>query len=204
MPFDVPRSPVVLVDDVLYTGRTIRAALDALVDLGRPAAVRLAVLVDRGHREIPIRADSLVEGTETFFVTLSHPTGATLSASTTSPSTATVTITDATTAPAGALPTIHLAAGEAGASASPTVLAKGPQLATATLPVTLSAASMSTVTVNYQTVANSATAPSDFVAAMGTLTFAPGETTRSRCISLVPSSMSRRGSRRSSITRPSW
>jgi pyrimidine operon attenuation protein/uracil phosphoribosyltransferase len=57
MPFDVPRSTVVLVDDVLYTGRTVRAALDALVDLGRPAAVRLAVLVDRGHREVPIRAD---------------------------------------------------------------------------------------------------------------------------------------------------
>ena len=48
---------VVLVDDVLYSGRTIRAALDALNDLGRPAAVRLAVLVDRGHRELPIRAD---------------------------------------------------------------------------------------------------------------------------------------------------
>lgn len=48
---------VVLVDDVLFSGRTIRAALDALVDLGRPAAVRLAVLVDRGHREFPIRAD---------------------------------------------------------------------------------------------------------------------------------------------------
>jgi pyrimidine operon attenuation protein/uracil phosphoribosyltransferase len=48
---------VVLVDDVLYSGRTIRAALDALSDLGRPAAVRLAVLVDRGHRELPIRAD---------------------------------------------------------------------------------------------------------------------------------------------------
>jgi len=57
MPFDVPRSTVVLVDDVLFTGRTVRAALDALVDLGRPAAVRLAVLVDRGHREVPIRAD---------------------------------------------------------------------------------------------------------------------------------------------------
>jgi pyrimidine operon attenuation protein / uracil phosphoribosyltransferase len=57
MPFDVPRTTVVLVDDVLYTGRTVRAALDALVDLGRPAAVRLAVLVDRGHREVPIRAD---------------------------------------------------------------------------------------------------------------------------------------------------
>ncbi len=48
---------VVLVDDVLYSGRTIRAALDALVELGRPARVRLAVLVDRGHRELPIRAD---------------------------------------------------------------------------------------------------------------------------------------------------
>lgn len=50
---------VVLVDDVLYSGRTIRAALDALSDLGRPRAVRLAVLVDRGHRELPIRADSV-------------------------------------------------------------------------------------------------------------------------------------------------
>ena len=48
---------IVLVDDVLYSGRTIRAALDALVDLGRPRAVRLAVLVDRGHRDLPIRAD---------------------------------------------------------------------------------------------------------------------------------------------------
>ena len=46
-----------LVDDVLYSGRTVRAALDALSDLGRPAAVRLAILVDRGHRELPIRAD---------------------------------------------------------------------------------------------------------------------------------------------------
>jgi pyrimidine operon attenuation protein / uracil phosphoribosyltransferase len=48
---------VVLVDDVLYSGRTVRAALDALIDLGRPRAVQLAVLVDRGHRELPIRAD---------------------------------------------------------------------------------------------------------------------------------------------------
>ncbi len=48
---------MVLVDDVLYTGRTIRAAMDALVDFGRPRAIRLAVLVDRGHRELPIRAD---------------------------------------------------------------------------------------------------------------------------------------------------
>ncbi|MBA2367170.1 MAG: bifunctional pyr operon transcriptional regulator/uracil phosphoribosyltransferase PyrR [Actinobacteria bacterium] len=54
---DVNGVAVVLVDDVLYTGRTIRAALDALLDLGRPRVVRLAVLVDRGHRELPIRAD---------------------------------------------------------------------------------------------------------------------------------------------------
>ncbi|MGG5174279.1 bifunctional pyr operon transcriptional regulator/uracil phosphoribosyltransferase PyrR [Pseudarthrobacter sp. J1763] len=62
LPTQLPQSGidgkvVVLVDDVLYSGRTIRAALDALVDLGRPRAVRLAVLVDRGHRELPIRAD---------------------------------------------------------------------------------------------------------------------------------------------------
>jgi len=54
---DVDGQTVVLVDDVLYTGRTVRAALDALTDHGRPTAVRLAVLVDRGHRELPIRAD---------------------------------------------------------------------------------------------------------------------------------------------------
>lgn len=57
VPFDVTGKIVVLVDDVLFTGRTIRAALDALNDFGRPAAVQLAVLVDRGHRELPIRAD---------------------------------------------------------------------------------------------------------------------------------------------------
>jgi pyrimidine operon attenuation protein/uracil phosphoribosyltransferase len=55
--FDITGRTVVLVDDVLYTGRTIRAALDALVDFGRPTAIQLAVLVDRGHRELPIRAD---------------------------------------------------------------------------------------------------------------------------------------------------
>jgi pyrimidine operon attenuation protein / uracil phosphoribosyltransferase len=55
--FDVNGRVVVLVDDVLFTGRTIRAALDALVDFGRPTAIQLAVLVDRGHRELPIRAD---------------------------------------------------------------------------------------------------------------------------------------------------
>lgn len=57
IPFDIDGKTVVLVDDVLYTGRTIRAALDALMDIGRPAAVQLAVLIDRGHRELPIRAD---------------------------------------------------------------------------------------------------------------------------------------------------
>jgi pyrimidine operon attenuation protein/uracil phosphoribosyltransferase len=55
--FDVSDLLIVLIDDVLFTGRTIRAAMDALVDFGRPAAIQLAVLVDRGHRELPIRAD---------------------------------------------------------------------------------------------------------------------------------------------------
>ena len=55
--FDITGTTVVLVDDVLFTGRTIRAAMDALVDFGRPTAIQLAVLVDRGHRELPIRAD---------------------------------------------------------------------------------------------------------------------------------------------------
>jgi len=57
IPFDIDDRQVVLVDDVLYTGRTVRAALDALMDLGRPRCVQLAVLIDRGHRELPIRAD---------------------------------------------------------------------------------------------------------------------------------------------------
>ncbi|MBI4343568.1 MAG: bifunctional pyr operon transcriptional regulator/uracil phosphoribosyltransferase PyrR [Candidatus Omnitrophica bacterium] len=57
IPFDVTDQDVVLVDDVLFTGRTIRAALNALNDLGRPRTIQLAVLVDRGHRELPIRAD---------------------------------------------------------------------------------------------------------------------------------------------------
>ena len=55
--FDVTGKNIVLVDDVLYTGRTIRAALDALIDMGRPKSIQLAVLIDRGHRELPIRAD---------------------------------------------------------------------------------------------------------------------------------------------------
>lgn len=57
LPFDVDDSHIILVDDVFYTGRTIRAALDAIIDFGRPQCIELAVLLDRGHRELPIRAD---------------------------------------------------------------------------------------------------------------------------------------------------
>jgi len=57
VPFDITNKQVILVDDVFYTGRSIRAALDALIDLGRPETIQLAVLIDRGHRELPIRAD---------------------------------------------------------------------------------------------------------------------------------------------------
>jgi pyrimidine operon attenuation protein/uracil phosphoribosyltransferase len=57
IPFSIKNKTVVLIDDVLYTGRTIRAALDALIDLGRPNMIQLAILVDRGHRELPIRPD---------------------------------------------------------------------------------------------------------------------------------------------------
>ena len=57
MAFSIDQKNIVLVDDVLFTGRTIRAALDALMDFGRPARIDLAVLIDRGHRELPIRAD---------------------------------------------------------------------------------------------------------------------------------------------------
>ena len=57
IPFELDGARIVLVDDVLFTGRTIRAALDGLMDLGRPESIRLAVLVDRGHREVPIHAD---------------------------------------------------------------------------------------------------------------------------------------------------
>ena len=55
--FDITDKNIILVDDVLYTGRTVRAALDALIDFGRPKIIQLAVLIDRGHRELPIRAD---------------------------------------------------------------------------------------------------------------------------------------------------
>ena len=57
IPFDVDDKILILVDDVIYTGRTIRAAMDALMDFGRPSAIQLAVLIDRGHRELPIKAD---------------------------------------------------------------------------------------------------------------------------------------------------
>ena len=57
IPFSIDDRRILLVDDVLYTGRTIRAALDALIDFGRPKAIQLVVLVDRGHRELPIKAD---------------------------------------------------------------------------------------------------------------------------------------------------
>ena len=57
IPFSIDEKRVILVDDVLYTGRTIRAAMDALIDFGRPRNIQLAVLIDRGHRELPIRAD---------------------------------------------------------------------------------------------------------------------------------------------------
>ena len=57
IPVDITNKVIVLVDDVLYTGRTVRAAMDALIDFGRPRAIQLAVVIDRGHRELPIRAD---------------------------------------------------------------------------------------------------------------------------------------------------
>jgi pyrimidine operon attenuation protein/uracil phosphoribosyltransferase len=63
--FDIPKHTVVLVDDVLYTGRTVRAALDAILDYGRPKAVRLAVLVDRGLRELPVAADAVGKSVQT-------------------------------------------------------------------------------------------------------------------------------------------
>jgi pyrimidine operon attenuation protein/uracil phosphoribosyltransferase len=57
IPFDISERVIILIDDVLFTGRSIRAALDALMDFGRPAQIQLAVIIDRGHRELPIRAD---------------------------------------------------------------------------------------------------------------------------------------------------
>ncbi|MCF8110917.1 MAG: bifunctional pyr operon transcriptional regulator/uracil phosphoribosyltransferase PyrR [Desulfobacteraceae bacterium] len=63
--FNVSRKQIVLIDDVLYTGRTIRAALDAIIDFGRPIRIELAVLIDRGHRELPIQADYVGKFIET-------------------------------------------------------------------------------------------------------------------------------------------
>ena len=57
IPFDINNKKIVLVDDVLYTGRTVRSAIDAIFDMGRPASIELAILIDRGHRELPFRAD---------------------------------------------------------------------------------------------------------------------------------------------------
>ncbi len=67
IPFQIAEKKILLVDDVLYTGRTIRAAMDAIVDLGRPKCIQLAVLIDRGHREFPIRADYVGKNVPTSF-----------------------------------------------------------------------------------------------------------------------------------------
>jgi len=67
IPFNLKGKIVILVDDVLFTGRTIRAALDGLIDFGRPKAIQLAVLVDRGHRELPIKADYVGKNVPTAF-----------------------------------------------------------------------------------------------------------------------------------------
>ncbi len=67
IPFSVDDKNIVLVDDVLYTGRTVRAALDALMDFGRPAGIQLAILVDRGHRELPIKADFIGKNVPTVY-----------------------------------------------------------------------------------------------------------------------------------------
>ncbi len=80
LPFGVEDKVVVLVDDVLYTGRTIRAAMDEIMDFGRPKAIRLAVMIDRGHRELPIRADYVgknvpTSGREIISVKLSEQDG---------------------------------------------------------------------------------------------------------------------------------
>ena len=74
---DINDQTVILIDDVLYTGRTVRAALDAIIDIGRPSSIQLAVLVDRGHRELPIRADFVgknipTSGSERIVVELSE------------------------------------------------------------------------------------------------------------------------------------
>ena len=72
IPFSIDDQKILLVDDVLYTGRTIRAALDALIDFGRPKEIQLIVLVDRGHRELPIKADYVGKNVPTSLKEISH------------------------------------------------------------------------------------------------------------------------------------
>lgn len=72
IPFDISGKRIILIDDVLYTGRTVRAALDAIMDMGRPRSIQLAVLVDRGHRELPIRADFIGKNVPTSSKELIH------------------------------------------------------------------------------------------------------------------------------------
>ncbi|XXM73456.1 bifunctional pyr operon transcriptional regulator/uracil phosphoribosyltransferase PyrR [Lysinibacillus sphaericus] len=80
LPVNITNKKVILIDDVLFTGRTVRAGLDALMDIGRPSQIQLAVLVDRGHRELPIRADFVgknipTSGSEKIMVSLSEVDG---------------------------------------------------------------------------------------------------------------------------------
>jgi pyrimidine operon attenuation protein / uracil phosphoribosyltransferase len=80
LPVDITNKKVILVDDVLFTGRTVRAGLDALMDIGRPSQIQLAVLVDRGHRELPVRADYVgknipTSSSEKIMVTLTEVDG---------------------------------------------------------------------------------------------------------------------------------
>lgn len=72
IPYNINRKKIVLVDDVLFTGRTVRAAMDAIMDIGRPQAIQLAVLIDRGHRELPIRADYIGKNVPTSKKELIH------------------------------------------------------------------------------------------------------------------------------------
>jgi pyrimidine operon attenuation protein/uracil phosphoribosyltransferase len=74
IPFDVTGKTVVIVDDVLFSGRTIRAAMDALNDFGRPKRIQLAVLIDRGHRELPIKADFVGKNVPTAHAEIVHVT----------------------------------------------------------------------------------------------------------------------------------
>ena len=74
IPFDITNKTVILTDDVIFTGRTVRAAIDALFSLGRPKAIRLAVLVDRGHRELPIKADYVGKNVPTSLSEVIHVT----------------------------------------------------------------------------------------------------------------------------------